>query len=198
MISSQTIEHLFRLPGLARGVTLKTDAAYTISKWGEEGLAAVQEKTKEWRHEIEYEKIKNTEWVPVGLRILSLLAIREVFHLGPKDIFQMGYAAPSSSFLVKFFLKYFLTLRQTYYQSPQYWKTHYTVGILETPTFDAKKKYLVVRIKNFVIHPLMCQYFAGYFLRIGEIASKNKRMRIQKIHCPTLKNPLYEFTIRWT
>lgn len=197
MIIQKELANIMRLPGKVRGVVFKTDAEYIRSKEGEEGLRNVQEKLKEWGCPIPYLEGKNTEWYPIGLRALSILAAKEVFGWGDEVIFDMGHAAPQYSFMVKFLMRYFLTLRKTYEKSPEYWPTHYTIGKLEAPDYNEKEKYFVLRLRDFTLHHALCPYYAGYFLRIAEFASTYSNMRVEERACSHKKSSAHEFVVRW-
>lgn len=197
MITQKEIDKIMETPGEVRGVVFKTDAEYIVSRQGEEGLRNVERKTKEWGYPIKYEEISNTEWLPIGLRALSVLAATEVFGWQEEVVYDMGHSAPQYSFMVKFLMRYFLTLKQTYERSPSYWPTHYTVGALEAPEFNEKERYFILRLKNFNLHPLLCSYYAGYFLRIAEFSANLPNMRIEEQKCAGRGGPHHEFIVRW-
>ena len=197
-ITKEEIRKIMEIPGKVRGVVLQTDAEYVRRKKGEEGVQALKKKTKEWGFPIEYEKILATEWYPLGLRVISLLAVKEVFSWGDKEIFDMGNSAPKYSFIVKMLMKTFLTLKKTFEECPKYWIKHYMVGVLENYKYNDKGKYLILRLKDFKIHPILCLYLSGYFLRIGQYGIKGgKKITVQETKCIHKGDAYHEFVIKW-
>ncbi|HUV81394.1 MAG TPA: hypothetical protein VMW21_02720 [Patescibacteria group bacterium] len=191
------LDNLFKKSGQVRGVVFNTDAEYILGKKGEEGLKKVEEKTKEWGRPIEYKKIRNMEWYPVGLRVVSLLAVQEAFGWQNNEIEDMGYSAPSHSFIVKLLMKYFLTLKQTYERSPSYWTKHYDVGELKVPEYNEEKKHLVLHLSNFEIHPILCLYYLGYFRKIAELGAQQKIIGIEETRCSFKGDSYHEYVIKW-
>lgn len=196
-ITKEEIKKIMEIPGKVRGTVFQTDAEYIKAKKGEEELARVKEELKKINCPIDYEKIKATGWYLIGLRLVSLLAIQKVFNFGAKDIEDMGNAAPKYSFIVKSLLKYFLTFPLTYKESPKYWGKHYTIGRLETPGFDFKKNYYIIRIQDFKIHPILCIYLAGYFVRMGQLVLRGSNFKVQETKCMFPGDPYHEHVVRW-
>jgi hypothetical protein len=197
-VTKEEIKVMMGITGEARGVTLQTDAEYVLLKKGKDGLGKVEEKLKEMGCPIDYKHVKATDWYPVGLRALSLIAIKETFNWTNEEIEDMGNVAPKYSFFVKLLMKYFLTLSMTYEESPKYWKKHYTIGELETPDYSPKKKYFIIRVKGFKIHPILCVYLGGYFKRISQFVLKNaKNFKITENKCMFRGDPYHETLITY-
>ncbi|MDP2735125.1 MAG: hypothetical protein Q8P12_02880 [bacterium] len=197
MIEQAEITRVMQTTGKVRGVVFKTDEQYIVSKKGKEGLRQVEEQIEAWGQSLKYGEIKNTEWLPVGLRVVSILGAKEAFSWGEKEIFDMGHSAPQYSFMVKFLMRYFLALEQTYKKSSEYWPAHYTVGGLDAPDFNEKEKYLVLRLRDFEVHPALCPYYAGYFLRIAKLSSSYPNMRVEEHACPYKGGDAHEFVLSW-
>lgn len=191
------IKKLMKIPGKARGIVFITDLEYVKMKRGEEGVKILKEKMKEWGNPIEYEKIEALNWYPIGLRVISLLAIKEALKFGDEEIREMGNVAPKLSLLVKTLIRYFISLKRTWEESSKYWEKHYTVGTLEPAEFNEEKKYLTVRLKDFKIHPILCKYYEGYFLRISQYAIKSEKITIEETKCMFKGDPYHEFLIKW-
>jgi len=196
-ISKEEIKKLMEIEGEVRGVVFQTDAEYVRLKKGEEGLKILKEKTKELGYPIEYEQIKTMDWYPVGLRVVSLLAAKEAFNWGNEEIWDMGNSAPKYSFIVKLLLKYFLSLRRSLEETSTYWRKHYTVGDLEFVELNEEKKYFILRLKNFKLHPILCTYLTGYFHRFGQYVIKGEKITIEETKCMFKGDPYHEFLGRW-
>ncbi|MDP3982043.1 MAG: hypothetical protein Q8P70_00605 [bacterium] len=196
-ITQAEVDRLNSIEGRVRGTVFQTDAAYIKGIKGEGGLSLVEQKIQEWGCAISYSSIKASDWFPVGCRALSILSAQEVFSWDEEDVRKMGYAAPAHSFVVKMLMKYFLSIQQTYKQSAQYWPAHYTIGKLETPEFNEKEQYMIIRLKDFSVHPVLCAYFKGYFLRLTEIASPYQDLRVEERSCAFQDGKDHEFFLRW-
>jgi hypothetical protein len=193
----EEIKKLIESRGKVRGVVFQTDAEYVRQKKGEEGLKALEKKTKELGYPIDYDRIKTMDWYSLGGRVVSLLAAKEVFNWGNKEIDDMGNSAPKYSFVVKMLLKYFLSLRRSLEEVPTYWAKHYTVGELEFIELDEEKKYYIIRLKNFKIHPILCTYLVGYFRRFSQYVIKSKKITVEETKCMFKGDPYHEFVGRW-
>lgn len=197
MITQEEVKKILSIKGQVRGVTFKTDAQYVLSKEGELGLQKLKLAIKKTGVDIDYEKIKNIDWYPLGWRILSLLIIKDCFTWGDKELYNMGHSAPSNSFIVKILLRYFISFEKTSREACKYWGKHYTIGKLETPKFDEEKKEVIYQLKDFKINPVMCPYLMGYFMAIAELTNKSKDIAIKENQC-SFKGDLYhEFIINW-
>jgi len=196
--SKEQLDNLMKIKGEVRGAVFQTDAEYVRIKKGGRGLVLVQEELKKLGHPIDYASIKATEWYPLGLRAISLLTIKKVFDWDDRDIEEMGNAAPKYSFIVRLLMKYFLTFPMSYKQSPAYWKKHYTVGKFKTPGYDLNKKYYIARLEDFKVHPILCVYLGGYFMRIGQFVLKEaKNFKVKETKCMFRGDSGHEFVITY-
>jgi len=193
----EEIKKIMEVEGKVRGVVFQTDAEYVRLKKGEEGLKTLEKKTKEFGYPIDYDQVKTMEWYPVGLRVISLLAAKEAFNWGEKEIWDMGNSAPKYSFIVKMLMKYFLSARRSFQESPKYWIKHYNIGKLEAQEFNEKEKYLILRLHNFKIHPILCTYYLGYYLRIAQYVIRSEKITIEETKCMFKGDPYHEFKIKW-
>ena len=196
-ITKDIIKKLIKIPGKTRGVGFHTDTEYVREKKGEKGLIAVKEELINLGCPIDYENIKITGWYPVGLRAVSVLAIKKVFNWSDKEIEDMGNTAPKYSFIVRLLMKYFLTFSMTHKQGSNYWVKHYTVGKLEPSNYDLEKKYYTVRVKDFKIHPILCIYLGGYIVRIGQFLLIGKNFKVKETKCMFKGDPYHEYVVRW-
>ena len=197
MIKEKEIKELKKMEGKVRGVTLLTDMDYIKSNKGEKGLEKFKQSLNKTIPELDLENIKNTAWYPVGYRILSLLIIKDCFDFSNKDIIDIGYKAPKISFVVKTLMRYFVSLEKTFKEASKYWKEHWTVGQLESAFIDLKERYLIIKIKGFKAHPVMCAYWKGYFGAIAELSLNNKKVTVEEKKCIAGGDDHHEFWLRW-
>ncbi|KPJ54724.1 hypothetical protein AMJ47_03775 [Parcubacteria bacterium DG_72] len=190
-------QNLKKAKGNVRGEGILTDVEYVRLKKGEKGVMLVEKKMNELGCSIKFSEIKSMEWYPVWWDVLKILVIMDLFSWNEKDIFEMANFSPKISFLVKVLVKYFITIKKSFEQSPKYWRQHFDFGELEAYEFSEKEKKMVFRVKNYNIHPVMCTVFAGYFLRIAQFVVKSKKVDIEETKCVYKKDSYHEYVIRW-
>ncbi|MCD6233000.1 hypothetical protein J7J81_01270 [bacterium] len=183
--------------GKVRAETIKNHFQCIEAMEGKEGLIKVQNKLEELGHPIrDLKKFSPLEFVPTALADSVVLVATYVFHWTDRDIFQMGNSAPKFSFIVRLLMKTFLSLRKVFEEAPKYWQEHFTEGRVEAAVFNAKEKYLILRLYHWC-HPVMCVFYAGYFLRIGQYVIRSKNVAIKETKCMNRGDPYHEFLIHW-
>ncbi len=193
----EDIKKIMEVSGEVRRVVFQTDAEYVQMVGGKEAVRRLQEETGKLGYPINYNNIQATEWAPIGLRVVSLLAAQNAFNWGEKEIYTMGKSAPKHSFLAKTMMRYFFSPQQSIKETPKYWSKHYTVGEFEVVEFHEKKKFFIFRLKNFNIHPIMCHYLKGYFLTVCGFIVKSEQMEINEEKCIFRGDPYHEFIVKW-
>lgn len=196
-MTPEEISKLKNLKGETRGVTLQTDANYVREKMGEAALLRLQKKTKELGWEIDYPSIKTMGWYPVGLRAISLLAAEQCFGWTDEEIKEVGNNAPKYSFIANTMLRYFLSVERVFKEASRYWKKHYTLGELDSPEISEEKKFGILQLKGFNVHPILCPYLAGYFLRISQFVIKSEKITIQETDCAFNGDRDHKFLVKW-
>ena len=198
IINKETIDQLMKIKGEVRGVVLKTDEGYILKEKGEEGITQLEKKLEDLGHPIKYDQIKTMGFYPVGLRILSLLVIKELFNFNDEVIRKMGNFATKKSLIIRLFIKYFLSMeRVVMKESPKMWDKHWTVGKLVPVELNEKQKYAVIRIEEFNLHPVYCTYLEGYFAGIVQMLIKLPKIDSKETKCAFKGDAYHEFTIKW-
>lgn len=196
-MEQQELKNLINLKGKVRGVAFQTDANYVLKTIGESGLSKLQRKTKKLGVEIDYKNIKTMLWYPIGWRAISLLAAKEAFGWDDNHIMEMGNCAPKYSFIASTMLKYFLSVSKVFKEASKYWEKHYTVGKLKPLEINEKEKYGILQLKEFKVHPILCHYYSGYFLRISQFVIKSEKITIKETNCTFKKGGYHQFLIKW-
>lgn len=198
MIDKKEIEQIKKLKGKVRGATLKTDIEYVANKYGKQGVEKLKKELKKTGENIDYNKIKNINWYPVSWRILSLVVINKTFNMTDKDMEDMGYSAPSNSFLVKIILRYFISLEKTFKECSKYWEKHWSVGRLYSKDINLEKKCLVLQLQDIDVHPILYNFLKGYFRAIAELMIKVKKIKVTIKKCDLgNKKSCDEFILKW-
>ena len=178
------------------GVVFETHFKYIIQREGEKGAEAVEERMAELGYPMRFNSMKTFVHYSAGLADLVILVAKEVFGWQEKDIFDMGNTAPKYSFLIKLLLKYFISLERSLKEAAKYWKKHFTEGELEYE-LNEKEKYVIIRLKYDILHPLICVFYAGYFLRIAQYVIKSNDVVIKETKCMFKGDSHHEYLIRW-
>lgn len=196
--TKELAKKLMEIKGEVRGTVFKTDTEYILKEKGEEGLKKVEGELKRLGYSIKFKEIKSMDFYPVGLRALSLLAIKKVFDFDDEKIKDMGFYATKVSLIIKIFIRYFLSLERVFFrESPKIWSKHWTVGELIPAELNAEKKYAVVRLKDFDLHPIYCVYLGGYFCGVLKMLVKTPQLIFEEIKCPFKGDEYHEYLIRW-
>jgi len=198
-ITKEEISKLMEVKSQARGVVFKTDTEYILAEKGEEGLKKLEEELEKLGHPIKYKEIKSMEFYPAGLRALSLLVIKKTFGFDDKKIENMGLVATKKSIIVKLFIRFFLSLDRVFFkEAPRIWQKHWTAGELVPVELNEEKKYAILRLKNFNLHPLYCSvYLQGYFAGILQMLIKSPEMSCQETKCSFKGGEYHEYLIKW-
>ncbi|MDD4990349.1 MAG: hypothetical protein PHW31_03505 [Candidatus Pacebacteria bacterium] len=179
------------------GLVFETYGIYIKKRLGEEGIKQIEDKLVEIGYPFCFQSVNSFEYYPLGYSALILVLLQELFNWTEKDIFEMGYTAPQYSLLIRIFMRYFLDLKKMAVEAQNNWKKHFTEGRIE---FDLKEKekYLIMRLSHQALHPLICVYAAGFFLRILKYVIKSSEVDIQEMHCAFKeKLPFHEYMIKW-
>lgn len=194
-LTKELADQLMKVKGEARGVLFKTDAEFVLKEKGPEGLAKVKKELAKIGHPIDYENIKPMAFYPVGLRIISLLAIQKAFDFSIEDIKRMGAYAPKKSLIVKLFTKYFLSLNKTGEQAPKMWEKQYTIGKLSVDP-RAEENWNIVRVKDFSLHPLFCHLLNGYITTVVQMITGGT-VTTKETKCTFKGDPYHEYLSTW-
>ncbi len=197
MPSEEEKKELKKIKGKIRGAALLTDIKYIKKHKQEKKQKEIFKDLKKDIPDFNAKKIKNTEWYPLWWRVLLLVILKEKFKWSNKALFKMGREAPLNSFIVKILLRYFTSLEKTCRQVNAYWKKHYSRGQMEAGEFNQEKKYVVFRLKNFKIHPLLCTYLRGYFNGLADLTIGSEEVNTEETKCSFEGDPYHEFVIKW-
>ncbi len=178
-----------------RGVTLCTDAEYVRRHEGEEALRLVEEETKRMGYPIDYGTVKMMDWYPIGLRLVSLLAISKTLNWSDEQLREMGRAAPKYSIITKLMLRYFVSLEILAEKVGTYWRRNYSVGSM---TGKVNNRSLFLRLEGFPVPQLLIHYMQGYFVgAIGMVIGNDKEIRIEETNHLQGDGECYEFILSW-
>jgi hypothetical protein len=199
-LTKQTAKQLMLLKGEARGAHFQNDAEFVLKEKGEQGLRKVEQELKKIGYPIKYNEINPFAFYPIGLRALSLLVIKKTFNWPNKKIEELGSYAMKVSWIIRLFMKYFFSIEKVLEEAQQTWSKYFNVGQLEIKEFNQKEKKIILKIKDFNLHPVYCHCLKGVFAEIGRMAIKPKTIACQETECSFDKGEenAHYFLIKWT
>ncbi len=194
----QEAELLMSKPGSVKGEVFRTHAIYIKYREGEEGLKKLEEKMKEIGFPLVFSEIKPGNWYQEALSALVVLTAKNIFNWTEEDVYKMGSSAPKHSFIVKIFVKHFVSIKEIFARAEQYWEKHYNFGSFEKVEFNEDKKYIIVRIKGYEFHPIIYNvYFRGYFNAIAKLSVKSNNVKTDLIKNVLDGDDYNEYKISW-
>ncbi len=196
-ITDEEINKILNAEGEVRGVVFKTDRRFIVDSKGEEGLKKVEEELKEMRCPFDYnQEADNMSFYPIGMRVLSLVAISRALNLEKESLMQMGSNAPKFSLMIKFFMRYFLSPEKIMEKAGEMWEKHYTVGKLEPVEMSTEERFMTARLYDINLHPILCDYLKGYFSSVIKMGV-GKETKCEEVKCNHRGDDYHEFTIKW-
>lgn len=196
-LTKKLAQKLMKVEGECRGMHFKNDAQYVLQKEGKQGLRKVEEEMERLDCPIKYQEVKSLGFYPVGLRAVSLLALQKVFGWGNKEVRELSGYAPYVSLIVKIYMKFFHSLDEVVKKAPKMWHEYYTVGEVSIPEYSEKKKYAILELKDFDLHPVFCRGMEGYLENIVKMIVKTKKTECRETKCVFEGQDCHQFKIRW-
>jgi hypothetical protein len=197
-LTKEVAKKLMEIKGEVRGVTLESDRNYILKEKGEEGLKKLEEELEKLGYPIKYKEIKTMTFYPVGLRVLSLLAIKKVFDFDDKKIEEIGLFGSKVSLIPRLFIKYVFSFPKIFFQQgPKIWREHWTVGELIPVELNEEKKYAILDLKNFDLHPVYCSYLKGYLSGLFQRMVKSPKIACEETKCTFRGDKYHEFLLKW-
>jgi len=196
-LTKELAKQLMEQEGEVRGIVFKTDEEFILREQGKEALKKLEAELEKMGCPINHREIETMNFYPMGLRIISLLAMRKVLGFSEQDIERMGAEAPKISLVIKLFAKFFFSITKSVEQAPKMWEKHYTVGKFTAESHE-KERYIIIRLKELNLHPVFCLYLKGYLSRIVQMVVKAP-VSPEEIKCPykNEKDKFHEYLLRW-
>lgn len=204
-LSFEEIKNMMENLCKIRGSAFKGELEYILAKKGEKGLKAVEEKTKKLGYPIRYKEIQETQWYPIGLKMISFYAFLTTFHWGKRELVEIAESSVKVSYIVKFFMKHFASVEKIFkVAAPRLWKRYFSVGSLEAADFYNIEKrggggQGILRIKNLKIHPFYCFYLGRFFIGVAKLTDPRlKEINIEETKCMFKGDDCHEYLLKWT
>lgn len=111
----------------------------------------------------------------------------------------MGKKAPTFSVVVRLFFKLFGSVESLAKEIPNYWKKHWTIGVLKP--VNLKEHEITINLEGIDFHPVYCKYLEGYFETIMAMTRpKGSKVEVKETQCPFKGNEanFHEYLFKWT
>jgi hypothetical protein len=201
IISKEELEKIKEIKGEVKGAVLKSDVSFILERAGKDGIKKIERKTEELGFLFKYNKIESLKFYPIGLRVVSLLVIKNIFGFSDEEIKNMGRQVPKDSFVLRLstiLLGFSKEPKKLYANAPMVWRRFVTVGEFTVPEFSEGDGGRVIdRIEHFDIHPILCVYLSGILEHFHEIARKAKEATVREIKCSFKGDEFHDFLIEW-
>lgn len=196
MLTREEVEEVIQIEGKVRTVALQVDGTFVTRRRGKEALSELEDKMQSLGYPIKYQKMRAMGWCPLGVRVLSLLAIKDMFNWSDEEVRAMGYSAPAYSLVAKLFMKALASPKLAFSRAPDYWTTHYDVGELEMD-FDERGRHINISIKEFKGHPILCKYLEGYLERAIQIVLARQKVSCVETKCVFRGDSYHKYYLSW-
>lgn len=202
-LTKQLAKKLMEHPDEIRGIDFKTDEDFILKEKGKQGLEKVEQRMAELGYPIKYKKISPVSFYPLGLRVLSLLVIKEIFGWDDKKIKEMGEVAPKSSLFIKIFMRFVASIKGIKQETSRMWRRYHSTGELKLSIIDDDFSVLrepghkcKLKLIDHYIHPTYCIYLEGYWNTVCEMVI-GAPATCREIKCPLKGDKSHEFVLEW-
>lgn len=198
ILTKETAKKLMEIKGEIRGIVFKTDVTFILKEKGEEGLKKLEAEMERLGYPFKYNAIKTSEFYPIGLRIISLLLIKQIFGFSEEKIEEMGSLAIKFSPLLRIITKLFLNFEKIFFsRGPELFKKILRVGEIIPVIIDTKKKEAIIRFKDLDLHPIYCRYLKGGLSSFFKVATGVQTITCQETKCTFQGDEYHEFLLKW-
>jgi len=189
---------LMKIEGNMRGELLMSNFNYLKEKEGDDAVEKMEKLLKEYGYPLEFPKIKTLGWYKDGYCGVILFLLKEDFSWKEEDFVNMGEGITKYSFIVtKILLRYLVSLEFFLKSAPNLWYKHLDFGELEVGEFNKNKKYVVLKVKDYDIHPLTCLYQKGYYKGLFRYIIKEKNITVEEESCIYKGDSFHSYKIKW-
>ncbi len=195
-LTKEIAQKMMEIKGRVRGVAIKGDLEFILEKEGEKGLKKLEEEIARVGYPIRYNQLKPMNFYPIGMKGITLLAIKNLFNFDNKKFQEMGRFGSKLHPVIRVFMKYFVSPEMFVSQAPRMWRSYYTIGECKVVEFNKEKRYVILRIDNFSYFPDHCQVLIGYFSNIFQMVI-NKEVTCEETKCVFKGDEYHEFLLKW-
>jgi hypothetical protein len=192
----EEIRVLMEKKGNVKGEAFKSHQAFIIYKEGENGFKKVQEKLIELGHPIDFENIEIYKMYSAPLALLVILVAKNLFNWDDETIKESGKFNLKNSFILKTFLKYFVSPQSIPRLIPNFWKKEYDFGSIESVQSEIDNQ-TIVRVRDYDLHPLNCLAFVGVGEEAFKYVLRGKKISVKETKCIHRGDDYHEYIVSW-
>ena len=196
ILNPKIVKQLLSIKGQCRDMAIQDNIEFILAHEGGAGLVLVEKVMAEAKCPFKTSDLKSSHFFPIGFETIMLLAIKKAFNYSDEEFEEVGISNAKQSLIVRIFAKYFVSLEKVAEEAPRMWKRYYTLGETEIVRFSEEKKEVVIRVKDFKVHPLHCQVFKGYFGVVIRMIV-GVPVKSQETACVFHGGAYDEFTLTW-
>ncbi len=200
-VTKEDLKKVFSSPIRIKGMSLKGGIIKVIEEmFGEKGLRVIEKESKILGLPFVSEKIQESEWYPAGIFIEIYYILQEKFNFKKKDFAELGEKVAKFSPAIRLLMKYLaIPEKIAKIAAPRLWRRFFDVGEAEVCEFkDSKVEgFLIVRIKDFKLHPLHFLYLGHFFLGMTKLVKKFKEATVKETKSPFRGDKYQEYLIKW-
>jgi len=200
-ITKEDLKKTLSSPVRIKGMPFKGGIIKVVKEMlGEEGLRVIEKESKILGLPFVSEEIRESEWYPTGIFIEIFYILQEKFNFREKDFAELGEKVAKFSPIIRFLMKYFAVPEKiAKISAPRLWRRFFDVGEAEVSEFkDSKEEgFLIVRIKNFKLHPVHFFYLGHFLLGMTKLVKKFKEATVKETKSPFRGDKYQEYLIEW-
>jgi hypothetical protein len=200
-ITKEDLKKALSSPIRIKGMPLKGGIIKVIKEmFGEKGLRAIEKESKILGLPFVSEKIQESEWYPTGMFVEIFYILQEKFNFKKRDFAELGEKVAKFSPIIRFLMKYFAVPEKiAKIAAPRLWRRFFDVGEAEVCEFEDSKTggSLIVRIKDFKLHPLHFLYLGHFLLGMTKLVKKFKEATVEENKSPFRGDKYQEYLIKW-
>ena len=197
IISKEEFDELMKIKGEAGAFSFHPAGEFIIKETGEEGLKKLEDIMAKFGYPIKYKERGRTDFYPIGMVAIRLLFLKRLFNFSEEKFREMGRFESKASLIIRIFMRYFVSLERVTKEIPKMWRRYFTVGDLKTIELNKEKKYTILRLENFHLHPLHCHTVIGYFSSLLQMITKSKQVFCEETKCVHRGDKYHEFLLKW-
>ena len=197
IISKKELEEFKKIKGEVRGIVIRTYGEFILKEEEEKGLKKLEDEMAKVGYPIKYKKIKVTSFFPLALQAVNLTVVKRLFGYNDKKFQEMGrFESKADTMIIRFFMKYFISLDIAAKAVPKMWRTYFTVGDIKAIELNKEKKYIILRLENFYHTPIICENLKGYFQGLTKMIVKKETI-CEETKCIHKGDDYHEFLLTW-
>lgn len=196
IISKEEVDELMKLKGQIRGAAIKEVIKYILKEEGKDGLGKLEDAMEKIGYSIKDKNIKAMKFYPLGLEASTLVAVKRLFNYDDKKFQDLGKFAGKFSIIIRLFMGYLASIDKIAKETPKMWRKYFTIGDLNIAEINEEKKYVILRIENYYLHPIHCQILIGYLSSILQIVVKSP-VKCEETKCTFRGDEYHEYLLKW-